>query len=222
MSRINVVKINNYNNIVVIDKDSGDGESIYSRFINSLKRINIINTDYNKIKFMKSDVCIVYNINDMNEDYESVMKFKDINNDKMKKNNVDLILLNKEDNKIYKIGDVIVCHSLIIKRLMNLSYFTDIINDLVDNDKFKINMKFYVNEIIRELLINITNEGKLNGKCFNMIKDKIKWFIEKDSEHENKNNSISYLDKTVIVLDYKAEHKTFNRINNEDRIYEIK
>lgn len=223
MATITVDKIDNYSKVIVIDKDSNNQGDIYSRFINSLKEAKIISIDYNKISFLVSDICIVYNINNEDVIYDDIIKFNDIYQHKLNKYNVKLILLNKYDNKVYKINNVIVCHSKIIKSIMSLGLFEDIINSSVSYSKFKGNIQYYINEIIRELMICICNENKLNIRCFKVIKENIKKFIEKDSLHINKINSINYLDKTVIILDYKQDNKHYQKVNNNSIIfYDIK
>lgn len=223
MATIKVIKVDNYSKVIVIDKDSNNQGDIYSRFINSLKEAKIISTDYNKISFLVNNVCIVYNINDEDVIYDDIIKFNDIYQHKLNKYNVKLILLNKYDNKVYKINNVIVCHSKIIKSIMSLGLFEDIINSSVSYSKFKGNIQYYINEIIRELMICICNENKLNIRCFKVIKENIKKFIEKDSLHINKINSINYLDKTVIILDYKQDNKHYQKVNNNSIIfYDIK
>lgn len=214
MATIKVIKIDNYSKVIVIDKDSNNQGDIYSRFINSLKEAKIISTDYNKISFLVSDICIVYNINNEDVIYDDIIKFNDIYQHKLNKYNVKLILLNKYDNNVYKINNVIVCHSKVIKSIMKLDQFADIINLLVNYAKFRENAQYYINEAIRELLICICNENKLNGRCFNVTKNNIKGFIEKDSLHINKTESVSYLDKTVIILDYKQDNKHYQKVNN--------
>ena len=98
-----------------------------------------------------------------------------------------------------------------------------IINLLVNYAKFRENAQYYINEAIRELLICVCNENKLNIRCFKLTKENIKRFIEKDSLHINKTNSISYLDKTVIILDYKQNNKYYEKINNDSiMFYNIK
>lgn len=223
MATIKVDKVDNYSKVIVIDKDSNNQGDIYSRFINSLKEAKIISTDYNKISFLVSDICIVYNINDEDVIYDDIIKFNDIYQHKLNKYNVKLILLNKYDNKVYKINNVIVCHSKVIKSIMSLELFEDIINSLVSYSKFKGNIQYYINEIIRELMICICNENKLNVRCFKVTKENIKKFIEKDSLHVNKINSINYLDKTVVILDYKQDNKYYQKVNNNSiMFYDIK
>ena len=223
MAKVEIVSVDNYSKVIIIDKDSNNQGDIYSRFINSLKEAKIISTDYNKLSFLVSDICIVYNINNEDVIYDDIIKFNDIYQHKLNKYNVKLILLNKYDNKVYKINNVIVCHSKLIKSLMSLSLFEDIINSLITYPKFKDNIQYYVNEVIRELMICICNENKLNIRCFKLTKENIKRFIEKDSLHINKTNSISYLDKTVIILDYKQNNKHYQKINNDSiMFYDIK
>lgn len=223
MATIKVIKIDNYSKVIVIDKNSNNQGDIYSRFINSLKEAKIISTDYNKISFLVSDICIVYNINNEDVIYDDIIKFNDIYQHKLNKCNVKLILLNKYDNKVYNINNVIVCHSKLIKSIMSLGLFEDIINSLVSYSKFKGNIQYYINEIIRELMICICNENKLNVRCFKITKENIKQFIEKDSLHINKINSINYLDKTVIILDYKQDNKHYQKVNNNSIIfYDVK
>ena len=223
MATIEVINIDNYSKVIVIDKDSNNQGNIYSRFINSLKEAKIISTDYNKISFLVSDICIVYNINDEDVIYDDIIKFNDIYQHKLNKYNVRLILLNKYDNKVYNINNVIVCHSKLIKSIMSLGLFEDIINSLVSYSKFKGNIQYYINEIIRELMICICNENKLNIRCFKVTKENIKKFIEKDSLHINKINSINYLDKTVIILNYKQDNKHYEKINNNSiMFYDVK
>ena len=223
MATIEIVNIDNYSKVIVIDKDSNNQGNIYSRFINSLKEAKIISTDYNKISFLVSDICIIYNINDENVIYDDIIKFNDIYQHKLNKYNVRLILLNKYDNKVYNINNVIVCHSKLIKSIMSLGLFEDIINSLVSYSKFKGNIQYYINEIIRELMICICNENKLNIRCFKVTKENIKKFIEKDSLHINKINSINYLDKTVIILNYKQDNKHYEKINNNSiMFYDVK
>lgn len=223
MATIKVDKIDNYSKVIVIDKDSNNQGDIYSRFINSLKEAKIISTDYNKISFLVSGICIVYNINNEDVIYDDIIKFNEIYQHKLNKYNVKLILLNKYDNKVYKINNVIVCHSKVIKSIMQLKEFTDIINLLVNYAKFRENAQYYINEAIRELLICVCNENKLNGRCFNVTMNNIKAFIEKDSLHINKVESVSYLDKTVIILDYKQDNKHYQKINNDSILfYDVK
>ena len=223
MAKVEIVRIDNYSKVIVIDKDSNNQGDIYSRFINSLKEAKIISTDYNKISFLVSDICIVYNINNEDVIYDDIIKFNEIYQHKLNKYNVKLILLNKYDNKVYKINNVIVCHSKVIKSIMQLKEFTDIINLLVNYAKFRENAQYYINEAIRELLICVCNENKLNGRCFNVTINNIKAFIEKDSLHINKVESVSYLDKTVIILDYKQDNKHYQKINNDSiMFYDVK
>ena len=141
MAKVEIVSIDNYSKVIIIDKDSNNQGDIYSRFINSLKDAKIISTDYNKISFLVSNICIVYNINNEDVIYDDIIKFNDIYQHKLNKYNVKLILLNKYDNKVYKINNVIVCHSKLIKSLMSLSLFEDIINSLITYPKFKDNIQ---------------------------------------------------------------------------------
>ena len=141
MAKVEIVSVDNYSKVIIIDKDSNNQGDIYSRFINSLKDAKIISTDYNKISFLVSDICIVYNINNEDVIYDDIIKFNDIYQHKLNKYNVKLILLNKYDNKVYKINNVIVCHSKLIKSLMSLSLFEDIINSLITYPKFKDNIQ---------------------------------------------------------------------------------
>ena len=145
MAKVEIVSVDNYSKVIIIDKDSNNQGNIYSRFINSLKDAKIISTDYNKLSFLVSDICIVYNINNEDVIYDDIIKFNDIYQHKLNKYNVKLILLNKYDNKVYKINNVIVCHSKLIKSLMSLSLFEDIINSLITYPKFKDNIQYYVN-----------------------------------------------------------------------------
>ena len=132
MAKVEIVSVDNYSKVIIIDKDSNNQGDIYSRFINSLKDAKIISTDYNKLSFLVSDICIVYNINNEDVIYDDIIKFNDIYQHKLNKYNVKLILLNKYDNKVYKINNVIVCHSKVIKSIMQLKEFADIINLLVN------------------------------------------------------------------------------------------
>src|SRR5574344_2896242 len=136
MSKVEIVSVDNY-----------------SKFINSLKDAKIISTDYNKLSFLVSNICIVYNINNEDVIYDDIIRFNEFYQNKLNKYNVKLILLNKYDNKVYKINNVIVCHSKVIKSIMQLKEFTDIINLLVNYAKFRENAQYYINEAIRELLI---------------------------------------------------------------------
>ena len=213
MSKVIVEKISDYDNVLIIDKDSNNGTSIYNKLINTLKSHNIINTNYNKLQILKDNICIVYNINNFNG-YEDIEMFKEFYENKLNKHSILLLTLNKYNNKIIDINGVIVCHSKLIKQLMKLPQFNDVINEVIRYNISVDNLKYYVNEIIRLLLISIVHENKLNNNCFKYVKDRIKWFIEKDSKHNNKVNSVSYLDKTVVVLDYKSEHKQYSLINN--------
>lgn len=213
MSKVIVEKISDYDNVLIIDKDSNNGTSIYNKLINTLKSHNIIDTNYNKLQILKDNICIVYNINNFNG-YEDIEMFKEIYENKLNKHSILLLTLNKYNNKIIDINGVIVCHSKLIKQLMKLPQFNDVINEVIRYNISVDNLKYYVNEIIRLLLISIVHENKLNNNCFKYVKDRIKWFIEKDSKHDNKVNSVSYLDKTVVVLDYKSEHKQYSLINN--------
>lgn len=223
MAKVEIVSVDNYSKVIIIDKDSNNQGDIYSRFINSLKDAKIISTDYNKLTFLVSNICIVYNINNEDVIYDDIIKFNDIYQHKLNKYNVKLILLNKYDNKVYKINNVIVCHSKVIKSIMQLKEFVDIINLLVNYAKFRENAQYYINEAIRELLICVCNENKLNIRCFRLTKENIKRFIEKDSLHINKTESVSYLDKTVVILDYKQNNKHYQKINNDSiMFYDIK
>lgn len=213
MSKVIVEKISDYDNVLIIDKDSNNGTSIYNKLINTLKSHNIIDTNYNKLQILKDNICIVYNINNFNG-YEDIEMFKEFYENKLNKHSILLLTLNKYNNKIIDINGVIVCHSKLIKQLMKLPQFNDVINEVIRYNISVDNLKYYVNEIIRLLLISIVHENKLNNNCFKYVKDRIKWFIEKDSKHNNKVNSVSYLDKTVVVLDYKSEHKQYSLINN--------
>ena len=213
MSKVIVEKISDYDNVLIIDKDSNNGTSIYNKLINTLKSHNIIDTNYNKLQILKDNICIVYNINNFNG-YEDIEMFKEIYENKLNKHSILLLTLNKYNNKIIDINGVIVCHSKLIKQLMKLPQFNDVINEVIRYNISVDNLKYYLNEIIRLLLISIVHENKLNNNCFKYVKDRIKWFIEKDSKHDNKVNSVSYLDKTVVVLDYKSEHKQYSLINN--------
>lgn len=213
MSKVIVEKISDYDNVLIIDKDSNNGTSIYNKLINTLKSHNIIDTNYNKLQILKDNICIVYNINNFNG-YEDIEMFKEFYENKLNKHSILLLTLNKYNNKIIDINGVIVCHSKLIKQLMKLPQFNDVINEVIRYNISVDNLKYYVNEIIRLLLISIVHENKLNNNCFKYVKDRIKWFIEKDSKHDNKVNSVSYLDKTVVVLDYKSEHKQYSLINN--------
>lgn len=213
MSKVIVEKISDYDNVLIIDKDSNNGTSIYNKLINTLKSHNIIDTNYNKLQILKDNICIVYNINNFNG-YEDIEMFKEFYENKLNKHSILLLTLNKYNNKIIDINGVIVCHSKLIKQLMKLPQFNDVINEVIKYNISVDNLKYYVNEIIRLLLISIVHENKLNNNCFKYVKDRIKWFIEKDSKHDNKVNSVSYLDKTVVVLDYKSEHKQYSLINN--------
>ena len=208
MSKVIVEKISDYDNVLIIDKDSNNGTSIYNKLINTLKSHNIIDTNYNKLQILKDNICIVYNINNFNG-YEDIEMFKEIYENKLNKHSILLLTLNKYNNKIIDINGVIVCHSKLIKQLMKLPQFNDVINEVIRYNISVDNLKYYLNEIIRLLLISIVHENKLNNNCFKYVKDRIKWFIEKDSKHDNKVNSVSYLDKTVVVLDYKSEHKQY-------------
>lgn len=223
MAKVEIVSVDNYSKVIIIDKDSNNQGDIYSRFINSLKEAKIISTDYNKLSFLVSDICIVYNINNEDVIYDDIIKFNEFYQHKLNKYNVKLILLNKYDNKVYKINNVIVCHSKVIKSIMQLKEFADIINLLVNYAKFRENAQYYINEAIRELLICVCNENKLNIRCFKLTKENIKRFIEKDSLHINKTESVSYLDKTVVILDYKQNNKHYQKINNDSiMFYDIK
>ena len=217
MSKVIVEKISDYDNVLIIDKDSNNGTSIYNKLINTLKSHNIIDTNYNKLQILKDNICIVYNINNFNG-YEDIEMFKEIYENKLNKHSILLLTLNKYNNKIIDINGVIVCHSKLIKQLMKLPQFNDVINEVIRYNISVDNLKYYLNEIIRLLLISIVHENKLNNNCFKYVKDRIKWFIEKDSKHDNKVNSVSYLDKTLVVLDYKSKHKQYS-LNNNNGIF---
>lgn len=221
MSRVEIRKFNNYDKVIILDKKSSDNENIYGGFIDVLKETNIISTDFNRMKFLVDNVCIIYNINKEEQMYQNIINFKKAYQYKCDKHNINIILLTKDEPIIYEIDNILICHSYLIKRLISLNQFQDVFEKFVSNDKFMNNINYYVNEMIREVIININKEGKLSGKCFK-IEDKIKWFIEKESEHKNKNNSISYLDKTVVILDYKNSNKMFNvEQNHFTKIYNI-
>ena len=217
MSKVIVEKISDYDNVLIIDKDSNNGTSIYNKLINTLKSHNIIDTNYNKLQILKDNICIVYNINNFNR-YEDIEMFKEIYENKLNKHSILLLTLNKYNNKIIDINGVIVCHSKLIKQLMKLPQFNDVINEVIRYNISIDNLKYYLNEIIRLLLISIVHENKLNNNCFKYVKDRIKWFIEKDSKHNNKVNSVSYLDKTGVALDSKSEHKQYS-LNNNNGIF---
>ena len=56
MAKVEIVSVDNYSKVIIIDKDSNNQGDIYSRFINSLKDAKIISTDYNKISFLVSNI----------------------------------------------------------------------------------------------------------------------------------------------------------------------
>ena len=160
MSKVIVEKISDYDNVLIIDKDSNNGTSIYNKLINTLKSHNIIDTNYNKLQILKDNICIVYNINNFNG-YEDIEMFKEIYENKLNKHSILLLTLNKYNNKIIDINGVIVCHSKLIKQLMKLPQFNDVINEVIRYNISVDNLKYYVNEIIRLLLISIVHENKL-------------------------------------------------------------
>lgn len=192
MSRILIKKYNS-SHLLVIDTVI---DNIYQNFINTLKNNNIINTKYNKINFLINDVCIIFNINDNDNKYKPIKDFKEYYNDKLKKHNINLILLNREENIIYNIktlkNNFIICHSKTIKKLFELEYFNLLTKFILINYS---NNELYIKQLIKQLLINIVNQEKLNKKCF---KNTYKFILNWD-ENDNDNDNVDYLNKTIII-----------------------
>lgn len=217
---IKINRINSYNDILVIDKGSGNGQTIFNKFIDALKQNNIISTDYNKIKFLKRNVCIIYNINDASEEYDQVIQFSQRYENKLEENNINVVLI-KKDLNITVVDNVITCHSSLIKNIMELRQFRNTIDTIISTTNISFSENI-LQEIIRELIVNIVREGKLNGNCFNHTVDGIVKFIHKNSLHERKTNAIEFLDKTVIIYDYKKNDDYFERDNNgEHKVFVI-
>lgn len=192
MSKIIIEELN-YPHLLIIDNDKYI-DNIYQNFINVLKKNNVISTKYNKISFLINNTCIIYNVNDNNEEFNIIKDFKNYYDEKLKKHNINLILLNREDNKIYIIksntNNFIISHSKLIKRLFKINYFNLIIKYILINYN---NVENYINQFIKQLLINIIKENKLDKKCFSECYNYIcNW-------NEDNDNDIQYLNKTVIV-----------------------
>ena len=106
MAKVEIVSIDNYSKVIIIDKDSNNQGDIYSRFINSLKEAKIISTDYNKISFLVSDICIVYNINNEDVIYDDIIKFNDIYQHKLNKYNVEQVSI-FQHKKSYSLKEIV-------------------------------------------------------------------------------------------------------------------
>lgn len=192
MSKI-IIEEFNYPHLLVIDNDKYE-DNIYQNFINILKNKNVINTNYNKINFLINNTCIIYNVNDDNNEYDIIKQFKEYYKDKMKKHNIKLLLLNREDNKIYVINSNqnkhIITHSKLIKKLFNIDYFNLLVKFIIINYN---DVEIYINQLIKQLLINIVEQNKLNKKCFNNCYNYIyNW-------NKSIDNNIKYFNKTVII-----------------------
>ena len=220
MSKINIITYNNkFEEIIILDKNINGENSNYQNLLNLLKELEIIKIEFNKLKILKDNISIVYNINDEDKEYKDIKKFRKFYLNKLEKHNIELILLNKYDNKIYYINNIIICHSKLIKQLFNLEQFNIIFNNIMNKIKQNhYDITIITNEIIRKLLINIIENERLNNICFkNLDKDIIKYFT-KESEHLNKLSSIFYLDKTVIIENYKNNefNKRKLKLKNDD------
>lgn len=202
-----------YNDILIIDKKNlSDNNTIYIQFIKILENNKIIELINNKIKFIKDNICIVFNINN---DCKEILSFNKLFYDKMKKHNIKLLILNKS-NDIYYINNIIICHSSLIKSILTLSNMNEIIIELKNY-----NINDLMDEIIRNILLNIVKYNKLTINCFTELKDKMNKYCNKTSEHYNKSNSIFYLNKTVIVEDYKNNIKREIKYINNPSIIKI-
>ena len=213
MSKIDIIRLNNkYKDIYILDKYSDNNleNSLYQSLLNILKKYNIITIQYNKLKILLDNICIIYNINDKNEEYKEIKHFIKFYSYKFDKHNIKFILLNKYNNKIYYINNIIICHSKLIKMLFNLTQFNNVFNNIMNNLKHNnLDITLITNEIIRKLIINIINNNKLNNLCFkDLDKEIIKYFTKK-SEHLNKLSSTFYLDKTIVIENYK--NNNFNK-----------
>lgn len=218
MSKINIISLDNYDDIIILDKNAKNNDkSNYQNLLDTLKYFEIIKIEYNKLKILRDNICIVYNINDNNKEYKEIKHFRKFYLNKFEKHNIELILLNKYDNNIYYINNIIICHSKLIKEIFNIEQFNIIFNNIINNlNKNNYDISIITNEIIRKLIINIVENEKFNNVCFkNLDKDIIKFFSKK-SEHINKLSSIFYLDKTIIIENYKDRYKRKFKLKNDD------
>lgn len=172
--------------IVVIDELKTN--DVYKKFISELKKNKIITTEYNKINFVKSNVSVIYNVNDYKEDYNEIIEFKERYKSKLKKHNIKLVLLNRNNDTIYHDKRIIICHSKLIKKIFKLDYYNVLITYLIKNNK---PIKKYTEFLICDILSEIVKNGKLNKKCFDNVYDHL--------IHNKFNFDITYLNKSVIV-----------------------
>lgn len=210
MSKINIISFDNkFDDIFILDKycKNNDDKTYYQNLLDVLKENEVMKIEYNKLKILRDNICIIYNINDKDEEYKDIKRFRKFYLNKFEKHNIELILLNKYNNKIYYINNIIVCHSKLIKQLFNLEQFNIIFDNIMKYIKHNhYDITLITNEIIRRLIINIIINKRLNNTCFkNLDKDIIKYFVKK-SDHLNKLSSVFYLDKSVIIENYKYDN----------------
>lgn len=218
----NINQLDKFKQIIIIDKDSCASEdlanaSLYDKLIDILEYLNLLIVD-NKLKWIGDNVCIVYNLHNLsNAKVSKIKTLFDYLKSQIVKTNSQIIFLYKNSNDIYKIGNNIILHSDIVKRILKT----------IDNNIFDINNldKLYnvVNELIRVTILNTVNSLNMD------INKHMEKFINKNSLHLKKQNSIHYLNKLCFVNDYRnkkskkiycigEKQKKFYRIINNNQI----
>lgn len=216
-NKYNIINIASYKQIIIIDEKSYINDisktlTVNERLIEILLHLNLITIKNNKLKWIGVNTCIVYNLH--TQDNNIISKIKTFFN-YLKIIDSEIIYLYKHTNSIYVIGNNIVLHSNIIKDILKNSMSDILITDI--NQIYEI-----TNELIRISVLNMININKID------INESITNYINKNSYHTKKINSVNYLDKTCLINNYKEnkgkiycigeKNKGIFRIINDNQI----
>lgn len=214
----NIIQLDKFIQIIIIDISSSinneqyNSINSYNRIIEILEYLNLIIIKNNKLKWIGNNTCIVYNLHTL--DKTNISKIKTLFNflkEQITKTNSAILFLHKNSNKIYKIGNNIILHSNIIKTILK--------NHNLDNLLSMINLdQLYniINELIRISVLKMVDNLDIN------INNHMEKYINKNSLHLKKQNSIHYLNKLCFINNYKNNNKKLYCIGEKQKgIYRI-
>lgn len=211
---------------------------VYVVYAKSLNLYEIINIFENRMKIIKkisennydwscTNTIIFLNINNikkLNYDFQYLYDFVyQLNYDNAGKKNIynnHLILLHKDNDKIYVVNNIIITHKNFIRKLLNIDLISQDIDKIIKDIKTTSDLtdtNNYVMEYIRLLLLNIILPQTYQNFQDNVKKQFEDWATKINNHNSIKDQAIKIIGNICIIDNYKKGSYE----QTKDPIYEI-
>lgn len=211
---------------------------VYIVYAKSLDLTEIINIFENKLKVIKkisennyiwncTNTTVFLNINNikkLNYNFQYLYDFVyQLNYDSTGKKNIynnHLILLHKDNDKIYVVNNIVITHKNFIRKLLDIEFIKQDIDKILKDIKTTSDLtdtNNYVMEYIRLLLLNIILPQTYQNFQDNVKKQFEDWITKINNHKSIKDQAIKIIGNVCVIDNYK-----FNDIEqSKDPIYEL-